>query len=337
MPDGREVFKFHLANSNGIKVSLINYGAIITSIFVPDKRGNANDIVLGFDNMEGYLQNRPYFGAVIGRVANRISNAKFVLNGKTVEVSQNGKGYQLHGGIEGFDKKLWEAATFNEGNTQGVKFSYFSKEGEEGYPGNLQVEVHYILTSDNELIIRYHAETDGDTVVNLTNHSYFNLKGEGNGDIYGHILKIDSGKYLPLTEDTLVPTGEIAGTKGTPYDFTNGETIGKRIDMIPPGYDISYVLNGKRTLKTPFAEVLEPETGRFMQVFTTQPAVQLYTGNYLDGITGKNRHKYFRHYAFCLETQAFPDAPNHPGFPSILLKKGDKYRQTTKFKFGVKF
>ncbi len=335
MPDSEEkVLKFTVSNKNGLKISFINYGAIITSIITPDKNENFDDIVLGFDNFENYLENPPYFGAVIGRVANRISNGRFSLNGKNIEVTQNGNGYQLHGGLKGFDKKFWEAEPFETENLQGIKFSYLSKDGEEGYPGNLYVAVTYILTEDNELIIEYEAETDNDTVINLTNHTYFNLKGEGKGNVYNHLLRINSDKYLPLTEETLVPTGEVADVINTPYDFRTAETIGKRINTIPPGYDISYILN--ENLKTPFAEVFEPETGRFWEAFTDQPCVQLYTGNYLGGIVGKNNHIYKNHDAFCLETQGYPDAPNHREFPSIVLKNGEKYHKTTKFKFGVK-
>jgi aldose 1-epimerase len=337
MPDSKkEIIKFTVSNNNGMEVSFINFGAIITSIVVPDKNGNPGDIVLGFDKFEKYLTNPPYFGAVIGRVANRISKGSFILNGKKINVTQNGDGFQLHGGEKGFDKKYWEAVPFEREGLQGVKFSYLSKDGEEGYPGNLHVTVKYLLTGNNELIIEYQASSDNDTVINLTNHTYFNLKGEGKEEVYNHILKINSDKYLLLSKETLVPTGDIVSVHNTAYDFTIPQTIGKRIDTIPPGYDICYVLDGDKNSGTPIAEVFEPTTGRFLQAFTNQPAFQLYTGNYLEGIKGKNNHEYINHSAFCIETQDFPDAPNHPAFPSILLKKGEIYHRTTKFKFGIK-
>jgi aldose 1-epimerase len=338
MPDGKPVHVFVLTNAGGMKAKIITYGAILTEVHVPDRDGKFDDVVLGFDDLQGYLAGHPFFGATTGRVANRIAKGKFTLDGKEYKLAINNGANSLHGGLNGLDKKLWNAEA--EARPQGVavKLSYRSPDGEEGYPGNLSVTVTYTLTNENELKIDYVATTDKATPVNLTNHSYFNLAGPASGDILGHELMLEADEYTPA-DDTLIPTGEIKSVKGTPLDFTTPATIGSRLDQVkgePRGYDHNYVLRsgGKRLALG--ARVREPKTGRVLEMYTTEPGVQLYTGNFLDGkLKGKGGVVYHQHQGFCLEAQHFPDSVNHPNFPSIILRPGKTYSQTTIYKFLV--
>ncbi len=331
--DGENVDLFYLTNKNGIVVKITNYGGIITSIMVPDKNGKFDDIVLGFNTLDKYLKGHPYFGAIIGRYANRISKAKFFLNGNEYKLAANNGENHLHGGIKGFDKVLWKAEEINKNDEICLKLSYLSKHGEEGYTGNLSVCVIYSLTNNNELKIDYKAETDRATPINFTNHSYFDLKGAGKSDILSHVLTIHADKYTPVDKG-LIPTGELKKVKGTPMDFLKPCSIGLRIKKVNGGYDHNFVLNHKKGILSPGARVYEPETGRVIEILTTQPGIQFYSGNFLDGtIKGKNAKQYNKHYGFCLETQHFPDSPNHTNFPSTILKPGEKYIQTTIYKF----
>ncbi len=341
-PDGTAVDLYTLTNDNGMVVKIMNYGGTVTSLIVPDRNGKMGDVVLGYDNLDGYLKNNPYFGSIIGRYANRIAKGRFVLNGVEYKLAQNNGENHLHGGIKGFDKVVWNAKEVKTGNGVGVELSYLSKDGEEGYPGNLSVTVTYILTNNNELKINYLATTDKDTVVNLTHHSYFNLAGAGEGDILGHELMINADKFTPV-DKTLIPTGELRSVKGTPMDFTQPTAIGARINqedeqlIFGKGYDHNWVLNIVEGALTRVARVYEPKTGRVMEVFTTEPGMQFYSGNFLDGtITGKGGKVYYQRYGFCLETQHFPDSPNKPQFPSTVLKPGQTYRTTTVYQFSTK-
>jgi len=336
-PDGIAVDLYTLTNTNGLKARITNYGAILVSLEVPDRGGDITDVTLGYDNLEGYIKETPYFGATVGRYANRIGGAKFVLDGVEYKLAANNGPNHLHGGIKGFDKVVWRLEDLKAESDQAlVKMSYISEDGEEGYPGNLACSLVYTLTKDNELKIHYQAETDKTTIVNLTNHTYFNLAGQGNGDVLGHELMIDADAYTPV-DDGLIPTGEIRPVKGSPLDFTTPTAIGARIDQVPGGYDHNFVLNNPGGTLTLCARVYEPATGRVMEVITTEPGVQLYTGNFLDGsITGKDGKVYKKHYAFCLETQHFPDSPNKPQFPSVVLKPGQKYETETIYRFSTK-
>jgi len=333
-PDGKQVDLYTLTNTGGIRARIISFGAILVSLEVPDRNGNLADITLGFDKLDGYLGEHPYFGGIIGRYANRIGKAKFRLDGVEYKLAANNDENHLHGGIKGFDKKVWKFEDIGV-TTEGamVKLSYISEDGEEGYPGNLACSVIYTLTEDDELKISYEAETDKKTVVNLTNHSYFNLAGQGSGDILGHEMMINADKYT-VVDEGLIPTGENRNVKGTPMDFTTPMTIGSRIAQVEGGYDHNYVLNSGGGSLTLAAKVQEPTSGRIMEIYTDQPGVQFYTGNFLDGsITGKAGKVYKKHYGFCLETQHFPDSPNKPDFPSVILQPGQKYATTTVHKF----
>lgn len=336
-PEGREVDLYTLTNSNGLKARITNYGAILVSLEVPDRTGKFADITLGFDTLDGYLGEHPYFGAVIGRYANRIGAAKFTLDGVEYTLAANNNGNHLHGGIKGFDKVVWKLDDLkSEGRSALVKLSYISEDGEEGYPGNLACSVTYALTEDNELQISYEADTDKKTVVNLTNHSYFNLAGQGTGNILGHELMLAADKYT-VVDEGLIPTGENRDVKDSPMDFTVAASIGSRIEQTGMGYDHNYVLNSGGGSLALAARAYEPTTGRVMEVSTTQPGVQFYTGNFLDGsVVGKGGVKYEKNYAFCLETQHFPDSPNKPDFPSVVLEPGQKYATATVFKFSVR-
>lgn len=340
-PDGQQVDLYTLTNSHGIEVQVINFGGIITSIRVPDRDGKVADIALGFDNLEGYLENKPYFGAIIGRYANRIANGKFTLDGKEYVLAKNNGTNSLHGGIKGFNEVVWTAEPFHEPQGEGVKLTYLSKDGEEGYPGNLKVKVSYTLTDKNELIIDYEATTDKATPINLTNHSYFNLAGEGNGDVLAHQLQLNAESFTPIDKN-LIPTGKIQPVKGTPLDFTQTTAIGARINdpyeqlVIAHGYDHNFVVNRKKDGLQFAARVHEPKSGRVLEVYTTQPGIQLYTGNFLDGtVVGKHGHAYKQREAFCLETQHYPDSPNHPGFPNTILRPGHAFHSQTVFKFSA--
>ena len=334
MDNGREVQLFTLKNQNGMEVSITNYGGIVTSVKVPDQDGNIENVVLGFDDLEQYKSGHPFFGAIAGRYANRIANGRFELNGEEYELATNNGENHLHGGVEGFDKKFWEAELHEDENS--VTLSYLSLDGEEGYPGNLEVDVTYALTEENELKIDYHATTNKSTVVNLTNHSYFNLSGNPSQKILDHLLTIHADRYTPVDEG-LIPTGELRPVEGTPFDFTSAETVGARIDSIPPGYDHNYVLNNPDSGVRKIATVEHEESGRIMEVYTDQPGVQLYTGNFLDGTLNDRQGNPIEQYAaLCLETQTFPDSPNKPDFPSPVLNPNEVYETTTIYQFKVR-
>ena len=339
MPDGTQVEIFTLTNASGVEVRAITYGAIITSLRVPDRSGQLADVVLGFDALEGYLKGHPYFGCIVGRYGNRIAKGQFTLDGKTYKLAVNNPPNHLHGGNVGFDKFVWTAEAVKGQNA--VAFSRTSPDGEEGYPGTLKVRVTYTLTDKNELLVDYQATADKATPVNLTQHTYFNLAGAGSGDILGHVMTLDADRYTPVDE-TLIPTGELAPVSDTPFDFRKGAPIGARIDADHPqikngkGYDHNFVLNRKGSGLQRAARVLEPKSGRTLEVRTTEPGVQFYTGNFLDGtIKGKAGRVYNHRNGFCLETQHFPDSPNKPAFPSTILKPGQEYKTRTVFTFGV--
>ena len=337
--DGVAVEQYILTNTNGMTAKIITYGAILTELDVPDRDGKMGDVVLGFDNLKDYLAGHPYFGATVGRVANRIAKGEFTLDGKKYKLAVNNAPNSLHGGQKGFDKVVWKAESKALPDGAGVEFTYVSKDGEEGYPGNLTATVVYTLTNNNALRIDYKATTDKATPVNLTNHTYFNLAGAKAGDILDHELMIAAEKYTP-GDETLIPTGEIKPVKGTPLDFTKPKRIGERIDQIksdPVGYDHNFVLNSGGKELALAASVREPKTGRIMEMYTTEPGVQFYTGNFLDGKQkGRGGVVYKKHWGFCLEAQHFPDALHHENFPSIILKPGETYKQTTIYKFSAK-
>ncbi len=332
---------FTLTNSHGVEVHAMNYGGIILSIRVPDRKGQFADVVLGHDTLEGYIPNPPYLGAIVGRYANRIANGTFTLDGKTYTLAKNDGPNTLHGGTtRTFDKVVWEGEPL-KGKT-GVVFTYLSKDGEEGFPGNLKVKVSYTLTDTNELVLDYEATTDKATPINVSQHSYFNLAGEGTGDILNHEIMINADRFTPVDKN-LIPTGELRPVKGTPLDFTTQTKIGTRIDdsyeqiVLGHGYDHNFVINRKGDGLVLAARVTEPTSGRVLEVSTTQPGIQFYTGNFLDGtVTGKEGHVYKRRYGFCLETQHYPDSPNHPDFPTTILKPGETFHQKTVFKFSAK-
>jgi aldose 1-epimerase len=337
-PDGTPVQLYVLRNANGMTAKIMNYGAILTELDVPDKNGKLGDVVLGFDDLKGYLAGHPYFGATVGRVANRIAKGKFTLDGKEYKLATNNGPNALHGGIKGFDKVVWKAEPKNLGDALSVQFTYHSPDGEEGYPGNLTAVVTYTLTDKNELRIDYKATTDKATPVNLSNHSYFNLAGPGSGDILGHELMLAADRYTPV-DDTLIPTGRVEPVKGTPLDFTKSETIGARIDQLkgePGGYDHNFVLNSGGKSLALAARVVEPKTGRVMEMLTTEPGVQFYTGNFLDGTVKGRGGVYKKHQGFCLEAQHFPDSVHHDNFPSTILRPGKTYTQTTVYRFSTK-
>ena len=332
LEDGRTVHQFTLTNTNGMEVKIIEYGGVVTSILAPDKEGNLENVVLGFDSMEGYLTPPPYFGALIGRYGNRIGGAQFTLNGETYELAANNGRNHLHGGPVGYDKVLW-TGTPKGGNA--VELTYLSKDGEEGYPGNLDITVVYTLTDANELKIDYHATTDKATPVNLTNHSYFNLSGDPESLILDHVLTIHADGYTPV-DFGLIPTGEIAEVEGTPFDFTEPFEIGARIGDVRGGYDHNWVLNESDAAMPLVATLKDPQTGRTMEVYTTEPGLQFYSGNFLDGsLVGPDGSKFVQHSALCLETQHFPDSPNKPEFPSTILEPGDTYETSTIYKFSA--
>ncbi|MBC6989394.1 aldose epimerase family protein [Hymenobacter sp. BT491] len=338
--DGTEVQLFTLTNAHGMKATITNYGGTVTSLLVPDKNGKLGDVVLGFDNVSGYqspafLKSGPYFGALIGRYGNRIKAGKFTVDGKAYTLAKNNGPNSLHGGRKGFDKVVWKAEPGSSAEGQTLKLTYVSKDGEEGYPGNLNVTVVYTLTDQDELKIDYSATTDKVTPVNLTNHSYFNLNHGQGKDILGHEVTIPADRYT-VVDATLIPTGELRPVKGTPFDFTTPHAIGERIAQVPGGYDHNWVLNNASGMHAA-ASVYDPASGRTMDVTTTEPGVQFYTGNFLDGtLTGKGGTVYGKHAGFCLETQHFPDSPNQTKFPSTLLKPGDTLHSTTVYKFGVR-
>jgi len=334
--DGTPVDLYTLKDS-ALEVRIMSYGAAVDSILAPDRNGKLADIVLGFDSFEGYLGTNPYFGAIVGRYANRIANGRFVLEGKEYSLPKNNGQNSLHGGTVGFDKAVWQAAPIKNG----VEFTHVSKDGDQGYPGTLTAKVRYTLV-DNALRIEYEATTDKPTVLNLSNHAYFNLAGQGAGDVLKHEVKINANRYTPV-DANLIPTGELATVDGTPLDFRKMTAIGARIDndneqlRRARGYDHNWVLDAKPGQLVEAAEVYEPTSGRELRVRTDQPGMQFYTGNFLDGtIKGKGAHVYPMRSAFCLETQHFPDSPNHPSFPSTELKPGERFHSVTEFEFSTR-
>ena len=336
LPDGTPVEQYTLTNSKGAFCKIITYGGIVTELHVPDKNGKLGDVVLGFDNLDQYLKGHPYFGAITGRFANRIAKAKFTLDGKTYSLAVNNGPNHLHGGLKGFDKVVWKATPTHSKDSATLQLTYTSPDGEENYPGTLKTTVTYIWTDKNELRIDYEAATDKPTILNLTNHSYFNLAGAG--DILGHELTVKAANFTP-TDDTLIPTGEIKPVQGTPLDFTKTKAIGEDIqplvDQPHRGYDHNFVLDDKGRGITLAARASESKTGRVMEVLTDQPGIQLYTGNFLQETPGKAGQTYRQNSGFCLETQHFPDSPNHPNFPSTVLRPGATYRTTTVYRFSV--
>jgi aldose 1-epimerase len=341
-PDGKPVDLYTLKNKHGMEVRAMTYGGAIVSIRVADKKGHFDDVVLGFDKADDYTAKVPYFGAIIGRYGNRIANGKFTLDGKEYTLPKNDGPNSLHGGNKGFDKVVWEAEPFEKPDEVGLIFKHTSLDGDEGYPGNLKMTVTYTLNDKNELIFEYHATTDKATPVNLTNHTYFNLAGDGQRDILGHELLLNADTLTPV-DKTLIPTGKIVSVKGTPFDFTKSTVIGARIDqkdeqlIFGRGYDHNFVVNRRDKGLALAARVYDPTTGRVMEVSTTEPGVQFYSGNFLDGtLTGKQGHVYKLRYGFCLETQHYPDSPNEPSFPSTILRPGQTYHSTTVYKFSTR-
>ncbi len=332
--DGKEVLLYTLTNAKGNQVKITTYGGIVTSWVSPDKNDNKSNIVLGFDSLSGYLATHPYFGAIIGRYGNRIAKAQFKIDTSVYTLAANNGTNHLHGGLKGFDKVVWESAIEND-TTPILKLSYLSKDGEEGYPGNLNVDVQYTLTDEDDLRIEYNAKTDKATVVNLTNHSYFNLTGDVTNTILDHQLQLDADNYTPV-DSTLIPTGVISPVKGGPFDFTVATKIGLRIDSVKGGYDHNYVLNKKDNSLVKVASVTEDKTGRKLEIYTTEPGIQFYTGNFLDGSIKTSDGKAInKHSAFCLETQHFPDSPNQPAFPSTILLPGQQYHTITVYKLTL--
>jgi len=341
-PEGQNVEIYTLTNSRGAEAKITNYGGIVTSLKVPDRTGHLSDVVLGFDNLDAYLKGHPYFGALIGRYGNRIAKGRFTLNGVEYKLAVNNGANHLHGGLKGFDKVVWNARPLKVANGAALVLTYQSKDGEEGYPGNLSVKVTYTLTNQNELKIEYSATTDKDTVINLTHHSYFNLAGQGEGDILKHSLFLNANRFTP-TDEGSIPTGELRSVRKTPFDFLQATEIGARINepdqqlQFGKGYDHNFVLNGKMGTMRLGARVYEAGTGRVMEVWTTEPGMQFYTGNFLDGtLTGIDGKVYQQRYGFCLETQHYPDSPNQPKFPSTVLRKGARYHTVTVYKFSTR-
>ena len=340
-PSGGEVTLYTLANRHGMEADIMNYGGIVVNLKVPDRQGNIADVVLGYDSLDGYLKASPYFGALVGRYGNRIARGRFKLDGVEYTLARNNGENALHGGLKGFDKQLWTARDVSTATEPRLELTYVSRDGEEGYPGNLTAVVTYSVTEANELRIDYSATTDKDTVLNLTNHSYFNLAGQGSGDVLKHQVTIYADRVTPIDKG-LIPTGELKPVAGTPFDFRQPHEIGERIAgkdeqlVYGKGYDHNFVLNGGGGSLAPAAKVYDASTGRVMEVLTDQPGLQFYTGNFLDGsITGKGGKVYQQRYAFCMETQHFPDSPNHPEFPSVELKPGERYHTTTVYRFST--
>ena len=337
-PDGTPVELYVLKNGQ-ITVKVMTYGAIITELDTPDRNGKEGDVVLGFDSLEGYLGKHPYFGATVGRVANRIAKGKFTLDGQEYTLAVNDGPNTLHGGLKGFDKVIWKAEPIDRPDGPSIKLTRRSLDGEEGYPGNLDVSVQFTVTEQNELKLEYTATTDKATPINLSNHSYFNLAGRTTEPVLGHELMLTASHYTPVDE-TLIPTGEIAEVTGTPLDFTKPTEIGARIKELkgePSGYDHNFALDSRGKSLALAARVYEPKTGRVMAISTTEPGIQFYTGNFLDGtITGKDGIAYRKHHAFCLEAQHYPDSIHHANFPSAVLEPGKTYTQTTVYKFSIR-
>lgn len=340
--DGTPVYVYTLSNTKGMQAQIISYGGIVTSLTAPDRSGKYADVVLGFDDLASYQRERGYFGAIIGRYANRIGGAQFSLEGQTYRLAKNNAGNAIHGGLRGFDKRVWNAREVKGPTGRSLELTYVSKDGEEGYPGVLSARVSYTVTPDNELKIEYSATADRPTIVNLTNHSYFNLAGAGSGDILKHRVTIYADSFTPVDQGS-IPTGEIRPVKGTPFDFTSAHAVGERIGQNDPqlqygkGYDHNYVLRSRHGSLAKAAEVYDPASGRVMEVWTTEPGVQFYTANNLpDSLKGKNGKTYARRGALCLETQHYPDSPNQPHFPTTELKPGATYRTTTVYRFSAR-
>lgn len=340
---GKNTQLYSLTNGHGLKVDISNFGGIVTSIMAPDRDGNLEEITLGFDTLGHYLRPHPFFGALVGRYGNRIAKGKFTLDGKSYDLAKNNMGNHLHGGNVGYDKVVWKPTLTEKDGLPELVLQYTSPDGEEGYPGNLNIKVGYSFNQDNELSIDYTATTDKPTVVNLTNHTYFNLTGNAKRDILDHTIKINASRFVPVDE-TLIPTGELQSVEGTPFNFLEPQTIGDRIDAdheqirYGGGYDHCWVLNRARGSDDLMfaARVKEPNSGRILEVYTTEPGVQFYTGNFLDGtLTGTGGVVYEKRYGFCLETEHFPDSPNQESFPSVVLRPGETYHTRTVYKFGV--
>lgn len=341
LPDGTQIDEYTLEAKSGAKIQIITYGGIITSWMVPDKHGKLGDVVLGFDSMKGYLTPSPYFGAIIGRFGNRIAKGKFELDGESFQLATNNGENHLHGGDQGFDKVVWEASEIKNSNSTGVLLKYTSPDGEEGYPGTLKAEVTYLMNEDGSLEISYKATTDKKTIINLTNHAYFNL-GDDKTSILDHELTLNANHFLPV-DNTLIPTGELRSVSGTPFDFTSEKRIGKDIEAeneqltFGGGYDHCWVLSEEGNEMKKAAELYEPKSGRTLQVYTTEPAIQFYSGNFLDGtLTGKSDQVYPYRSGLCLETQHYPDSPNKPEFPTVVLSPGETYTSTTKLVFSAR-
>ncbi|TLU99127.1 aldose epimerase family protein [Dyadobacter luticola] len=341
LPDGQEADLYTLTNANGMTVNITNYGGIITKLTAPDKNGQWADVVLGFDSLPPYLKEHPFFGALVGRYGNRIAKGKFKLGGKDYTLAINNGPNALHGGLKGFDKQLWKATEVKKDSIVGLELEYVSKDMEEGYPGTLSVKVTYTLDNDNALTINYSATTDKETVVNLTNHSYFNLTGLKR-DILDHEVTIESDSIVPV-DTTLIPTGKLRAVEGTPFDFRKPTKVSAGINKTEDeqikaggGYDHCWVIKRSEPGLMKFATVKDPESGRVMEVFTTEPAVQFYTGNFLDGKLQGKGATYVKRFGLCLETEHYPDSPNHPQFPTTVLKPGETYQTTTKYQFSAK-
>ena len=341
LPEGAEVDLYTLTNAKGMEVRVINYGGIVTAIKVPDRNGTPADVVLGFDSLAGYVKNPPYFGAVVGRYANRIAKAQFALDGKKYKLAATNGPNTLHGGVKGFDKAVWQAEPFDHDGQAGVALTHTSPDGEEGFPGTLSMRVAFTLSDANELSLDYSATTDKPTVLNLTHHDYFNLAGEGSGDVLAHELRINADRFTPV-DATLIPTGKLADVAGTPLDFRMLTPIGARIGSddlqikLGSGYDHNFVINHQGNDLALAARVEEPSSGRVLEVRTTEPGVQFYSANFLNGNTGKSGHEYHNRGAFCLETQHYPDSPNHPEFPTTTLRPGEQFHSRTVYTFSVK-
>jgi aldose 1-epimerase len=341
MPDGSVVKLFTMTNAAGMEVRMMTYGAVLVSVKAHDRSGRLDEVTVGHDNLEGYLTKSRFFGAVVGRYANRIGGAEFTLDGRAYTLAKNNGPNHLHGGVKGFDKFLWSATVPSDPRGPSVAFTRTSPDGEEGYPGTLAVMIVYTLTERNELVLDYYGVTDKPTHVNLTQHAYFNLAGDGSGDVLGHRLRLEADRYTPVDAGQ-IPTGELAHVAGTPFDFRTETAIGARIDAddaqikIGGGYDHNFVLTRKGPGLSRAARLLEPSSGRTLEVSTTEPGVQFYSGNKLDGsITGRAGHVYKARAGLCLETQHFPDSPNKPHFPSTVLRPGEQFHSTTVFAFGV--
>lgn len=341
LPDGTRIDLFTLKNGRGVEVEIINYGGRIVALRAPDRTGRVADIALGCDDLDGYVKDRYHFGGIIGRYANRIAKGRFTLDGKTYRLAQNDGENHLHGGLQGFDRRVWQAEEVRGVRAVGVRLAYVSPDGEEGYPGTVKVTVTYMLTPQNELRIEYEATSDKPTVINLTNHAYFNLAGAGSGPVLDHEVYINADRFTPV-DRTLIPTGELRPVGGTPLDFRRPARIGARIDAPDEqlrhgrGYDHNFVLNKRSGELSLAARVYEPTSGRVLEVLTTEPGLQFYSGNFLDGVRGKAGQSYGRRTGFCLEAQHFPDSPNKPAFPSTVLRPGQTYRQTTIYRFAAR-